>query len=33
MQEPRRWRVAMSLPLVIVLAIMERVKEEWNRTG
>lgn len=28
MQEPRRWRVIMSLPLLIALAVRERVKSE-----
>lgn len=30
-QEPRRWRVVISLPLLVALAIKERVKEEWER--
>jgi N-acetylglucosaminyldiphosphoundecaprenol N-acetyl-beta-D-mannosaminyltransferase len=30
-QEPRRWRVAISLPLVVALSVKERVKERWER--
>jgi N-acetylglucosaminyldiphosphoundecaprenol N-acetyl-beta-D-mannosaminyltransferase len=30
MQEPRRWRVAVSLPSLFVLAVRERVKEYWK---
>ncbi len=31
MQDPRRWRVAISLPLLLVLAVQERVKEQRKR--
>src|SRR5439155_800204 len=30
-QEPRRWRVVISLPLLVALALKERVKERWTR--
>lgn len=30
MQEPRRWRVVISLPLLVALAAKERVKERWK---
>jgi len=30
-QEPRRWRVVISLPLLVALAVKERVKERWER--
>ncbi len=29
-QEPRRWRVVISLPLLVALAVKERVKERWK---
>lgn len=31
MQEPRRWRVIVSLPKVVWLAVRERIGEEWKR--